>query len=333
VLKPPPLRPGDVVGIVAPASNVDREALERGCARLRELGYQPYYLDSILDRDLYFAGSLERRVRELHEMFTRPEVRAIICARGGYGCNYLLPHLDLELIRQNPKVLVGYSDITALLTYLHDATGLVTFHGPMAVKDFGAADGIEPASWNATTTGAGLLIPGESKRGDPYGIRELVRGSAKGRLYGGCLSILCASLGTKYEVNTDDTILFLEDMNEKPYQIDRMLVQLGRAGKLSHVRGILFGEMLGCSQQRNNASGWGTQPGQDYTLEEVVGRVLAEFAPAVPVAFGLRSGHVSRANVMLPLGVTAELHVMSQTGTLVCEASTANNAVRAEARS
>src|ERR1700719_3933024 len=133
-IKPRALRPGDKVGIVAPASNVKREMLEAGCDGLRRAGYRPFYFESILERDLYFAGSAERRARELEEMFVREDVRAIVCARGGYGTNYLLKQLDFEKIREHPKVFVGYSDITSLLTYFTDAAGLVVLHGPMAAK-------------------------------------------------------------------------------------------------------------------------------------------------------------------------------------------------------
>ncbi len=324
LLKPAPLRPGDTVGIIAPASNVDRDAQERGCERLRALGYKPFYFDSIFEQDLYFAGSVERRVRELHDMFARPEVRAIVCARGGYGCNYLLDKLDLDLIRRNPKIFVGYSDITALLTYLHDATGLVTFHGPMVAKDFGSADGVHELVWRTALGGqVNAFTLGDFGGKDDLGIRPLAAGTAEGVLYGGCLSILVASLGTPYECPTKGKLLFLEDMNEKPFQIDRMLMQLGLAGKLSDVRGIVFGEMLGCTQQPSLQSGWGTRPDQDYTLEQVVGRVLRRFLPNAPVAIGLRSGHVSGSHVTIPIGVHARLEVTAEAKLWVLESPTA----------
>src|SRR5579864_6873698 len=141
--KPPSLRPGDTVGIVAPASNIKKELLDQGCKRLVELGYKPFYFDSILEQDLYFAGSAARRARELEEMFVRDDVRAIVCARGGYGANYLLRELDLAKIRAHPKIFVGYSDVTTLMTYFSDAAGFVTFHGPMAAKDWAHQDGVE----------------------------------------------------------------------------------------------------------------------------------------------------------------------------------------------
>jgi muramoyltetrapeptide carboxypeptidase LdcA involved in peptidoglycan recycling len=142
-IKPPALQPGDTIGIIAPASNIKRELLEAGCDTLRRIGYKPFYFDSILEKDLYFAGSADRRARELNEMFTRDDVRAIICARGGYGANYLLETLNLENIKTHPKIFVGYSDITSLLTYISDSVGLVTFHGPMVTKDFAHEDGVD----------------------------------------------------------------------------------------------------------------------------------------------------------------------------------------------
>jgi muramoyltetrapeptide carboxypeptidase len=306
-IKPPALRPGDTVGIVAPASNVKADHLEAGCAALRELGYTPFHFDSILERDLYFAGSAVRRARELEEMFTRDEVRAIICARGGYGSNYLLDILDLNKIKAHPKIFVGYSDLTTLLTHFTDAAGLITFHGPMVAKDFAHADGIDPGSWESALHGSS-----EWALNLNADVKSLVEGSAEGTLYGGCLSILVASLGTPYEIRTAGTILFVEDVAAKPYQIDRMLMQLKLAGKLADVQGIIFGEMLDCTQNKD----------QSYALEEVALRVVGDLG--VPVAYGLRSGHVSRRNTTLPFGVRAALHVAASGVRLqILEAATA----------
>jgi muramoyltetrapeptide carboxypeptidase len=293
-VKPPALRPGDTVGIVAPASNVKRADLEAGCEALRRAGYRPFYLDSILERDLYFAGSVDRRARELEEMFVRDDVRAIVCARGGYGANYLLQALDLEKVRAHPKIFVGYSDITTLLTYFHDAAGFITFHGPMVAKDWLHEDGVDLPSWQAAVS--------KSASWDvPIGadVSGLVDGEAEGVLYGGCLSILVASLGTLYEIKTANTILFLEDLAAKPFQVDRMLMQLKLAGCLDEVRGIIFGQMLDCVQTAN----------QGYTLQEVVTRIVGDLG--VPVAFGLKSGHVTSGNITLPFGVQAKLTVRS----------------------
>src|SRR5450432_2563458 len=147
-LRPATLRRGDEVGIIAPAGPIDADALEAGCAWLMRKELQPVYVPSILDREMYFAGSVARRVDEFHEMFSRKDVKAIICARGGYGCNYLLPKIDLELVRANPKTFCGCSDVTTLLTYLCDAVGMVTFHGPMLNIDV-RPDGVDEASWTA----------------------------------------------------------------------------------------------------------------------------------------------------------------------------------------
>jgi muramoyltetrapeptide carboxypeptidase len=293
-VKPPALRLGDTLGIVAPASNVKRTDLDAGCEALRRAGYRPIYSDSIFDQDLYFAGSAKRRTRELEDMFTREDVRAIICARGGYGSNYLLEALDLQKIKAHPKILVGYSDLTALLTYFSDAAGLVVFHGPMVAKDWQREDGVDRPAWLAALSGTTAWEP---HLGAGSGARGLVEGVAEGILYGGCLSILVASLGTPYEIKTAGTILFLEDVAAKPFQIDRMLMQLKLAGKLDDVRGIVFGEMRDCLQTTN----------QGYTLEEVVRRIVGELG--VPVAYGVRSGHVSAQNITLPIGVRAGLSV------------------------
>jgi muramoyltetrapeptide carboxypeptidase len=305
-IKPPALQPGDTVGIVAPGSNINRQMLEAGCSQLRAMGYKPFYFDSIFEQDLYFAGSVERRARELEEMFLRDEVRAIICARGGYGANYLLGLLDRLEIERHPKIFCGYSDITTLLIFLADAAGFVTFHGPMVTKDFAREDGVDLGSWKAALTG---LSEWTLDLGPDSGVKPLVEGSAEGTLYGGCLSLLVASLGTPYEINTVDTILFLEDTGEKPYRIDRMLMQLKLAGKLAEVRGMVFGEMLDCVQNKD----------QGYALEEVVLRVIGDLG--VPVAYGLRSGHVSRGNITLPIGVRASLTVSREVSLRILEAA------------
>jgi muramoyltetrapeptide carboxypeptidase len=304
--KPAALRPGARVGIVAPASNIKLELLDAGCDGLRDAGYEPFYFDSILSKDLYFAGAVERRARELEQMFQREDVRAIVCARGGYGSNYLNRALDPSKIVPHPKIFVGYSDITTLLTCFCDNAGFVTFHGPMATKDFAVAAGVDVASWVSALTGVA-----EWEIGPESGAKCLAPGEAEGILYGGCLSMLVASMGTPHEIQTDGTILFLEDVGAKPYQIDRMLMQLKLAGKLAGVRAIIFGEMIDCRQG----------PDQEYTLEEVVMRVVCDLK--VPVAFGLRSGHVSRSNITLPLGVRARIECGPDVRLKILEAATA----------
>lgn len=288
LIKPPALKAGDKVGVLAPASSFSREAFERGCDRLREMGYEPVYSPDIISRDLYFAGDTQRRIQELTRLLQSDDVAGLICVRGGYGSNYLLDKLDFELFSRRPKILLGCSDITSLLTAINDRTGLATFHGPMIAKDI--ADGsFESSSWtNALNGVSNWEIPTK-------GVETLRSGQARGRLYGGCLSMLVASLGTPFEIQTSGTILFIEDVAEKPFRIDRMLMQLHLAGMLKEVRGFVFGEMLDCLPPA----------GESYTLQEVILRVLQPYK--VPIVFGLKSGHVSGENITLPIGVEAEL--------------------------
>jgi len=284
-MAPPPLMPGDTVGIVAPAGAVERAALEAGCRQLKALGHPAVYLDSIFDRDQYFAGSVDRRVNELHEMFRREDVKAIVAARGGYGCNYLLPFLDLGLIREHFKSLIGYSDLTTLHTWFDDQ-GLCTFHGPMVAKDFAKADGVDVEAWRKVLRGQSHRFELAATAATPV----LMEGEAEGILYGGCLSMLVESLGTPYEIHPGECILFIEDVGVWPFQVDRMLMQLKLSGKLEKVRAILFGEMATCVQQEL----------PEYTVASIATRVFGDLG--VPMMMGVRSGHVASGNITLPMG-------------------------------
>jgi len=288
---PAALHTGDAVRLISPASWFDANKVQTGMDSLRALDLRPQLGANALARyGQYSSGTAEQRLEDLHAAFADTSVKAIICNRGGYGSAEMLNGLDLELIERNPKIFVGCSDITSLETYIHDRTGLVVFHGPMAAGDFARPNGVDPVSWQAA------LSQGQPwQLGPEAGLRTLKTGSAQGKFYGGCLSMLVASLGTPYEIQTAGTILFLEDIGVKPYQIDRMLLQLRLAGKLDDVSGIVFGPMLDC-----------VQPGTaDELLDAVLLRVLADFAG--PVAIGLRSGHVLERNITVPIGVESEL--------------------------
>jgi muramoyltetrapeptide carboxypeptidase len=282
---PAPLFPGDTIGVIAPASVVDRAALETGCRHLSALGHPTVYLESIFDQDQYFAGSVDRRVNELHEMFRREDVKAIVSARGGYGCNYLLPYIDLDLIAEHFKTFIGYSDLTTLHTWFNDH-GLQTFHGPMVSKDFTHANGVDMVSWREVLGGGRFTTTVDSSGNDAV----IVAGQAEGPLYGGCLSMLVESVGTPYDLHANGCILFMEDISVWPYQVDRMLMQLKMAGKLDGVRGIIFGDMASCTQDGL----------PEYTVPEIARRVLGDLG--IPVVMGLRSGHVEHDNITLPLG-------------------------------
>jgi muramoyltetrapeptide carboxypeptidase len=292
---PQPIR----LAVVAPASNADPEKVLRGVERLRALGHTVTLMPHALTQAWpYFAATPEQRLDDLHAAFVNPEIDAVICIRGGYGSNYLLEGLDLELLRRNPKPFIGYSDHTAIATWLLDQAGVPMLHGPMVAADFSRGDGVDLLSFAAALGGEAYRLGSES------GLRALQPGMARGALYGGCLSLLTASLGTRFAAQTEGKLLFLEDLGEKPYQIDRMLRHLKLAGKLDGVTGIIFGEMLECAS-----------PGAPADLTERVILTVLEWFPG-PIAYGLRSGHVSRSNVTLPFGVEAELVVSGETAEL-----------------
>jgi muramoyltetrapeptide carboxypeptidase len=298
IIKPTALATGDLVQIVAPASNLKPDYLERGVAELKRLGFRVKVDEGILELDRYTAGSDARRARELSEAFADPSVKAVWAARGGYGSMRLLNLVDQDLLRANPKVVIGYSDITALHLFLFNRFGWVTFHGPMASKDLAAGpDAYDAASLAAVLRGA--EVPWQVGSASMQVLHRGKRGKASGRLMGGCLSIISAMMGTPDEIDTRDSILFLEDTSTKPFVIDRMLTQLRLAGKFTDVRAIIFGEMLDCVQHAN----------QGYTIQEVLADCTADLE--VPVFFGLPSGHSPRGNLTLPLGVGASVDVES----------------------
>lgn len=305
---PASLRTGGVVRLISPASWFDPNKVRAGMDALGKLGFEPQLGSHALARyGQYSAGTPAQRLEDLHAAFADSSVRAVICNRGGYGSAELLNGLDLALIRHNPKIFVGCSDITSLATWFHDATGLVVFHGPMAAGDFARPNGVDLPSWQSALCRDDLW-----QLGPEACLRVLKPGRATGKFYGGCLSMLVASLGTPYEIQTEDTVLFLEDVGVKPYQIDRMLLQLRLAGKLDRVCGIVFGSMLDC-----------TQPGTtDDLLDAVLLRVLADFPG--PVAIGLRSGHVRERNITLPIGIACELD-LKETPMLRFQASVTPN--------
>jgi muramoyltetrapeptide carboxypeptidase len=290
VLKPPAVKTGAQVAVIAPASSARSERLDAGISVLHGLGYKVTEGKHLRGRaPHYFSGTSEERLDDFHAAFADPSVAAIFCSRGGYGSNYLLEKLDLDLIRKNPKPWFAYSDMSVVQTWLLDRVGLVSFHGPMAAADFYREGGVHHPSFRAAASG------GMASLGAAEGLRALRPGSASGTLYGGCLSMIVSSLGTPFAAETEGKLLFLEDVNVKPYQIDRMLRQMILAGKLDGVKGIIFGEMQDCALPNS-------EPGQ---IEAVLLRVLDRFEG--PIGFGLRSGHVSRSNVTLPFGIGAEL--------------------------
>jgi muramoyltetrapeptide carboxypeptidase len=287
-IKPPALRPGDLIGIVAPASNVKLDLLEAGCRELERLGFRTLYRPGITSTHRYLSGTDERRAAEFLEMLRNPEVRAIFCARGGYGCSRIVPYLEPELLRVNPKIINGASDVTTLLALL-DRSGLTGFHGPMVATSFRLGEAAYDKSILLN------VLSGSTVRFPTRETTVLRPGEARGRLTGGCLSLVAATLATPYEIDTTDSILVLEDIDAKPYQIDRMLTQLVQAGKFDSVKGVVFGEMMNCMQHTN----------QGYALEEVLLDLLG--STRFPILYGFPTGHTSKPNVLVPFGVEARL--------------------------
>lgn len=289
-MKPAAVRKGARVAVIAPASSANPDRIDRGVAALRAHGFEVSMgIHARGKCPPYFSGTSTERLADFHAAFSDPKIEAVFTTRGGYGSNYLLEDLDLDLIQANPKPLISYSDLTAVQTWLLDKAGLPAFHGPLVAGDWSRADGVDEASFDAAL-GGGLVEVGAAE-----GLRVLQPGRAEGTVYGGCLSILAASLGTPFAPQIEGKLLFLEDVGTKPYQVDRMLRQMVLAGKFDGVTGFIFGEMLNC-----------VSPGASPDLvEQTILRVLDWFDG--PIAFGLRSGHVSRANVTVPLGIRAEL--------------------------
>ena len=288
--KPKAVPPGAAISIVAPASFAFAERMEEGKAGLCAEGFTPVPAANACARGpLYFAGTPEQRLADLHAAFADESTRAVMCLRGGYGSNYLLENLDLKLIAKRPKPFFAYSDLTGVQLRLLDKLRLPAFHGPMMAADFFLPDGVHTESFRAALSGEPYSV------GEEEGLRVLRPGTARGILYGGCLSILVSLLGTPWEPRTEGKLLFLEDVGAKPYQVDRMLWQLRHAGKLRDVRGIVFGEMVDCVSQ-------GAAPD---LIEESILSALKGFDG--PIVMGLRSGHVSRRNVTLTFGVEAQL--------------------------
>src|ERR1700761_377474 len=242
MLLPRAVSTGSSISVVSPASFAKPERLESGMDALRDLGFAPRVAAHTQARGpLFFAGSVEERLADLHAAFADPDTAIVSAVRGGYGSNYLLENLDLALIAEHPKPFFAYSDLTGMQLYLLDHIALPVFHGPMVAADFGVEDGVHLASFQAALAGEPYCV------GAGEGLRTVKPGTASATLYGGCLSILVSLLGTPWAPAIEGKLLFIEDVGVKPYQIDRMLWQLRAAGKFEGVRGFVFGEMLDCN--------------------------------------------------------------------------------------
>lgn len=290
MIKPRALQKGDLVAVAAPASAFDKVAFLAGVKKLRAFGFEVTFRKDIFAKERYLAGTDARRADELNQFFADPKVKAIFFARGGYGTQRIIPLLDIEPLKREPKIILGYSDITALHSYLY-AHGIGgTFYGPTVAKHFSLAPKKTfEILFNSLTKTSAL--------GEVFsiGAKVLKAGSAEGRLVGGCLAIITSSIGTIYDLPTDGTILFLEDVNEAVFRYDRMLNHLKAAGKLRGVAGIVFGS-LGLLKDESKA--W---------LDKMLKNVLADFPG--PIVHNFSSGHLDlkKLFVTLPLGVNVKL--------------------------
>jgi muramoyltetrapeptide carboxypeptidase len=283
--KPEPVRPGELIVVIAPAAAVDSAALSAGARFIERAGFRVRLGNAARNRAGYLAGTDAERLEDLHAAFADPEVKAILTARGGYGSGRLLGSIDTELIRKNPKIFAGHSDITFVLTDIIQNARTVAFHGPMVC-------GLDrqPDAANALLG----MITG-SRAGWHQVAHEVMQpGIAEGTLVGGCLSAIVATIGTPHEIVTEGRLLFLEDVNEKPFRIDRMLTQMRQAGLLDNVAGVIFGEMAGCT----------AGPDEAVTVRDVIREAFGD--STYPIAFGLASGH-GMGSVTLPLGIRARL--------------------------
>jgi muramoyltetrapeptide carboxypeptidase len=303
--KPRVLRDGDRIAIVAPASPFSRDDFDCGVAELRLIGFEPVYDDSVFDRRGYVAGPAESRARAFLAAWADPSIAALVAARGGYGSAQLLPHLNRAAVTRQPKAFIGYSDTTSLLTWLTLQCGVVSFHGPMIEGRLARGE----AGYDRDSFARCLQRPAPAGAITHEGIEILRPGEARGLLVGGTLTQLTASLGTPYAFDPPEgCILFLDEVGERPFRIDRMLTQLRLSGILARTAGIVFNELPKCDE-----------PAGSPTARAVVADVLKEFPG--PILFGMRSGHTGGVMMTLPFGVRARVVTGAEPGLVIEEAA------------
>ncbi len=303
IIRPPALKSGDTIGLVTPASPLfegHRTVIEAK-EKMEGLGFKVKVAKNIYKKRGYLAGTIKERVSDLHDMFADPEVKGIIAVRGGYGSAQLLPYLDYELIRSHPKVLVGYSDITSLLLGIHAQTGLVTFHGPVAVSTFTDYTKKYFLDTLSSVQPIGLIddAPYSGNLQTTNRVWTYRSGVARGRLSGGNLTLMQMTIGTPYEFNSNNAILFIEEVGEEPYDLDRMLTHLKQAGKFDRCKGVFFGK-LGSVKPADYKPGFNSS----LSVEEVIDDTFKDFD--FPVCVGISIGHIKQKPT-LPEGILAEL--------------------------
>ncbi|MED3552477.1 LD-carboxypeptidase [Cytobacillus praedii] len=290
-VKPQRLKIGDTIGIIAPASPPNQENLLRSFAFLEELGLKVKLGKHVYDQYGYLAGKDKDRLEDLHTMFLDSEVKAVICAGGGYGTGRIASQIDYKMIKNHPKIFWGYSDITFLHTAIRQQTGLITFHGPMLASDIGKvdADPLSKEYFKQLFEPASIQYPNDLSQ-----LEVLIDGKAGGEITGGNLSLLASTIGTAFEIDTKGKLLLIEDINEEPRSIDRMLNQLHMAGKLSEASGLIIGDFNNCVPERELS----------LELDEVISHYT--YLANIPALKGFKFGHCS-PHISIPLGVHAEM--------------------------
>ena len=303
LIKPPRLQKGDTIGLITPASSLfeTEQTKIEAKEKMEALGFKVKFGKNVNKKWGYLAGTDEERVNDIHDFFEDDEVKAIFAIRGGYGSGRLLRYLDYELIENNPKILLGYSDITSILIAIHQMTGLVTFHGPVAISTF--TDYTKKYFYKClmeiNPVGEIEDAPYEDNLQQSNRVWTVNSGKATGKLIGGNLTLICMSLGSPYEIDTKDKILFIEEVGEQPNDLDRMLTQLYNAGKLDNCRGVVFDRMTKV-KPANHLPAYSSF----LSVEEVIKDRFKEFD--YPVCLGLSLGHI-KDKPTLPLGIAAEL--------------------------
>jgi muramoyltetrapeptide carboxypeptidase len=295
MIKPKTLKPGDRIGLVAPSSPVKKpEMVDLSIAKLQELGFEVKAGQSCYGNYGYLSGRDDIRSRDINEMFADKSIDGIFCIRGGYGSPRILDMLDYNLIGENPKIFAGYSDITALHIAFNQLCGFVTYHSPMASTDMlPVFDEFSNESFLRAISSVEPLGELQNPQGEEIGC--LVKGKASGEITGGNLSLIAATIGTKYEIDTRGKLILIEDVDEEPYSIDRMLNQLRLAGKFQDCRGIILGDWNNCVPQ-------GTSP--SLTLMDIFNDLLVPAGK--PTIYNFKAGHCSPC-ITVPLGAKAEL--------------------------
>lgn len=308
VIKPKRLMQGDTVGFIAPSSGINDAEFAKALQNMADLGLKVKIGKFARSVNGFIAGTDKERLQDLHWAFEDKEIKAVWCVRGGYGATRFLPDIDYSLIKKNPKILIGYSDITALHTAIHQNTGLVTFHGPVATSTFSdyAKNHIVNILMNPSAPYKVELSPVNiAKEAPEFKTRVIVKGKGRGELIGGNLSLLTAMAGTRFALkNTKGKILFIEDVGERPYRLDRMFVQLKQSVDLRELAGIALGVFTECDPPDNTSQ----------TVLDVVQDHLGSLG--IPVIYGLSFGHI-REQFTLPVGIEAELDAGNATMTFL----------------